>query len=284
MRFGIKLGASIAMAALGMGLAGCPSSEGEGTGGASSASTADGAGGAGGAGQGGTSSVGSTASSSSTSGAGGGEFVDCPSSPINFSSGECDVLNPDCPAGKTCYPVKGSNGNMTTKCINWSGVKTLGAACTANEECAAGLFCGFYCSPPCCPTAGVSDCDCSITGAGFEIQGATIQLCNYLPNCDLFVADSCSKYPGSQCHLQKISEGLATCAPPAVDQMPPMEGKTCGFINDCEAMQTCQNGKCRYNCLVDSFMEHAVAEGGCPDGQKCSVLLQGNNIGVCQPP
>lgn len=283
MNFAIRLGSWVLAASIGAGLVACgTSSSGGGT------STTGTSGGDGGSGQGGAgSSVAVTSSSvssssGSSSGEGGAMFVDCPESPINFSAGECDVLNPTCPDGKACFPVK-EGGFMTTKCITWSGVKGKGAACTTMEECAAGLYCAFYCSPPCCHTEGVSTCDCSVSGAGFGDPKATMWMCNLLPSCNLFVPDTCSKYPGSQCHLQNIAQDLATCAPPSQSQSPPTEGKPCGFINDCGAMQMCQSGVCRYNCLLDSYMSKALEEGGCPDGQTCSTLKAGNNTGVCQP-
>lgn len=247
-------------------------------------SAGSGASSSGAGGQGGGASVSASSSGSGVGGSGGGAFIDCPESPANFAMGECDLLNPDCPPGKACFPVKPlGSSKLTTQCVNWSGVKGPGAACSSNQECAAGLFCAIYCAPPCCHTAGLSTCDCSISINGFEDPAATLWACNYLPICEIFVADSCMKYPGTQCHSQNIGEDLSTCAPPSPVQMPPTEGKSCTFQNDCEAMQTCNNKTCRYNCLIDSFMSKAVGEGGCPGVQKCATVVAGKNVGICVP-
>jgi hypothetical protein len=211
-------------------------------------------------------------------------FVDCPEDPTNFSKGECDILNPDCPLGENCYPVKYPNGETAPTCVKWSGVKGLGVACTQHDECAAGLFCAFFCAPACCRTAGVSDCVCNIQSGNFEDPKATLWTCNYLPACPLFSPDACKDYPGTQCHLQDQDAGLATCAPPSQDQMPPTEGDSCLHVNDCGNMQICHNkAKCRYNCLVNEFMNKAVEEGGCPDGYTCQPVKAGSSLGVCLP-
>jgi hypothetical protein len=211
-------------------------------------------------------------------------FVDCPEDPTNFSKGECDILNPDCPPGENCFPKKYPNGETAPTCVKWSGVKGPGVACTQHEECAAGLFCAFFCAPACCRTAGVSDCTCNIESGNFEDPKATLWACNYLPACTLFVPDSCKDYQGTQCHLQDQDQGLATCAPPSQFQDPPTEGDSCTHVNDCGNMQVCHNKTtCRYNCLVDEFMGKAVEEGGCPANYNCQPLKADSKIGVCLP-
>lgn len=237
--------------------------------------------GSGGAGQGG----GASSSGSVGSGGSGGAFVDCPESPAtNISLGECDLLNPDCPSGKACLPVLpiGST-KMTTKCVAWTGVKGIGAACGVNEECAAGMFCAAnYCSPPCCKVPGMSSCDCSINQSGFPDPKASLWVCNFLPKCELFTADACATHPGSQCHLQNINEDLATCAPPSQNQMPPMEGKDCTFINDCEANQMCRNNVCKYNCTIGAPAGTPKGLGGCDAPATCKEIAPGHTIGVCE--
>jgi len=272
-----KLCAWIGVTALGLGLTACSSVETNSTGGGSTSSS-----GSGGAGQGGAAGV---TTSSASSGAGGGtEFVDCPKSATSFGSGDCDILNPDCSEGKKCFPIKESNGSTTTKCVTWNGVKGLGAKCSFHEECAAGYFCAEFCTPACCPTVGVSDCDCTVKGGGFGDPNDTVWMCNYMPTCDLFVAETCSKYPGWQCHLQKAKEDLSTCSKPSLQQEPMMDGKSCSFLNDCNEMQMCQGGLCRYTCLRDSFETKGPAEGGCPDGQTCKPLQDTQKYGYCSPP
>src|SRR5689334_4949211 len=103
---------------------------------------------------GGGSSSHSSASSSGTGGDTDSGPVQCDSTYSTFPKGECDVLQQDCPPGKTCKPVP-ANGDYTTKCVLASGLKTAGEPCFSDSECDAKLFCvggqlDAKCAAVCC--------------------------------------------------------------------------------------------------------------------------------------
>jgi hypothetical protein len=242
----------------------------------------------GGAGAPGTGGAGGGAGpgSSSSSGMGGGGAPDviltCPEAAFTFENGACDFLNQDCPPDQACVPVDPGNGNLVTKCISWSGVKQTGSPCKSHSECQPGLFCGFYCAPPCCPT---DNKPCPAT-CNFEIpfgNSDTAQICNLAPKCELFTEGACK--PGVHCHFDE-AQGVATCTPLTGNLDEPTEGAACKYLNDCENMQACIGGLCRFNCDITK-QSADDGKGGCPSGQECiqyepKIQLY-PDLGYCQP-
>lgn len=217
-------------------------------------------------------------------GAGGKEILTCEGKVASFdiTTGECDFLNQDCPAGKTCAPFT-FNGNTTTKCLDAPGLKGLGSPCGGNSECQAGLFCGFYCAPPCCPS---DDKPCP-AGCNFTIPfpgGHTANICNLTHSCVLFTANPCED-AGFSCHYD-AKKGAGICTPLTGNLMEPTEGQTCNFLNDCGSTQMCHQNTCRMNCLV-SQSSNPPELGGCPPNRNCIQLNPAPDaypdLGVCLP-
>ncbi|MCK6588274.1 MAG: hypothetical protein HUU21_24140 [Polyangiaceae bacterium] len=242
-----------------------------------SGTSASGTGGAGGE------TAASSSSSTGTGGAGGEDVIlTCPEEAFSFETGSCDFLNQDCPPNQACIPVDPGNGKLTTKCVSWSGVKQTGSPCKTHSECQAGLFCGFYCAPPCCPTDNKPcPATCNFT-VPFDF-GNTASICNLAPQCELFTDNACK--PGVYCHFDG-NQGVATCTPLTNNIEEPTEGKACKFLNDCGDTQACIGNFCRYSCDVTKQTE-AAGKGGCLLGQEC---IQYNppvelypNLGFCQP-
>jgi hypothetical protein len=241
----------------------------------------------GGAGATGTGGAGGGSSSSSATGSGGGGgapdvILTCPEDAFTFQTGTCDFLNQDCPPNQACVPVDPGDGKLVTKCISWSGIKQTGSPCNSHSECQPGLFCGFYCAPPCCPT---DNKPCPGT-CNFEIPfdfGNSASICNLAPQCDLFTDNACKA--GVYCHFDQ-TQGVATCTPLTGNVEEPTEGKTCKFLNDCGDTQACIGGFCRFNCDITK-QSADDGKGGCPLGQDCiqyepKIQLY-PNLGYCQP-
>lgn len=257
--------------ALAAGFVACSSEVETSSAGASSGSTTAGSGGSGGS------------SASSTGGAGGIDVMLTCDQPIaSFKDTQCDFLNQDCPFGEACMPVT-FQGNTTTKCQPWAGVKPFGAPCTLHDECKPGLFCGFYCAPPCCRA---TDDPCMGAGCNFTatFEGAQkADICNLAPQCDLFQPDKCADM--KDCHFDS-KQGIAICTPITGNIPEPTEGVDCTYLNDCGEMQVCQNGKCAFSCDVAKQSE-APGLGGCRPGEKCSQYQPEVKIyptlGICVP-
>lgn len=225
-----------------------------------------------------------SSSSSSSSGTGGKEILTCPVNVATFdiTKGECDFLNQDCPPGKTCEPFT-FNGNTTTKCLDAPGIKGIGVPCGSHNECQSGLFCGFYCSPPCCPDDNKpcpGGCNFTVPFAG----GHTANICTLTQGCVLFTANPCVD-PGFYCHYDS-KKGSGICAPLTGNLMEPTEGQACQFLNDCGSTQFCFQNTCRMSCLVDKAGEPPEM-GGCPPNRYCTQLSDAPPaypmLGVCLP-
>jgi hypothetical protein len=196
----------------------------------------------------------------STSGGGGDVFLTCPVDVATFKNSQCDFLNQDCPAGQACMPVT-FNGNTSTKCVAWSGVKPFGSACKVHTECKAGLFCGFYCAPPCCPldhTPCPATCNFTANFPG----GQTANICNLAKPCTLFTENACKD---AYCRFDSTQD-LPTCTPITGNIPEPTHGLPCMFLNDCGNMQVCVGGTCRQSCDLDKQSEPPEF-GGCPPSQ-----------------
>ncbi|HLM75425.1 MAG TPA: hypothetical protein VK459_22085, partial [Polyangiaceae bacterium] len=188
----------------------------------------------------------------------------------------------DCPPNQGCFPVDSGNGSLVTKCISWSGIKQMGSPCKQHSECQPGLLCGFYCSPPCCPT---TDKPCPGT-CNLEVPfdfGNKASVCNLAPQCPLFTDNMCD--PGVFCRFDQ-PQGVATCTPQVGMLGEGSEGKKCDFLNNCAHMQVCIGSTCRFSCDVNKQSADA-GKGGCPSGQEC---IQYNpkisiyeDLGYCQP-
>ena len=244
---------------------------------ASSTSTGSGSGGAGGAADT-ASAAETTTSSTTTTSATGGAMIACSDAYSNIPAGPCDLLQQDCEPGKSCRPQQ-AVGGYTTKCYSDVGLKGPAEACTADNECQAGLFCiADQCRAICCPEndepCNGGACNLNVSWAGSD---SFTFMCSYSLACVLFTEDACPE--GYECHLEDTQQGLVGCIQPSGQQVE--EGGDCNFLNDCKDMQFCfgQNGEqnvCRYNCDLTT-PEAAPGLGGCPAGQKC---LENINFGI----
>lgn len=196
--------------------------------------------------------------------------------------GDCDLLQQNCPPGKTCVP-----GATKTFCQSGGGLKGAGKTCNlnnGNNECQAGLFCigandiGI-CTRPCCTDnnepCGGGDCNGEV-----NFGNVIVTMCSYSTQCTLFEEGTCAD--GLKCQLVYANQGLAVCTLPA--PMNVAEGQPCQFVNQCGANQVCWASICRYNCLLTGGAVDP-GKGGCPDTQACADLLPeaAGDVGVCQP-
>jgi hypothetical protein len=204
----------------------------------------------------------------------------------NIPTGQCDLLQQDCPPGQSCRPQM-MGGTFTTTCVMASGLKGAATACANTDECEAGLFCvANKCTPVCCADPGSTSCGggtCNLD-LTFTMTTYFMRVCSFLQSCMLFTPGSCPA--GEQCHLTDPMQGLAECIAPSGN--PVMEGATCMYVNDCGESQLCLNemgmGVCRYNCDLTNWQTLQPGLGGCPAGRTCmNVGFMPPNVGACRP-
>lgn len=227
----------------------------------------------------------STSSTTMPSTSSGG--LSCMENYTSIPTGECDLLQQNCPSGSFCVVDK-VNGMVTTKCVpDQGGLKDKGVECTTNSECKGGLNCvDKHCSPFCCPgtnePCGGGTCDVNLS---FDIDKTLFAMtCSYSVSCDLF-AGNCAQ--GSDCHISDASACLAVCDAPSDQAV--AEGGKCMYRNDCGDSQICNknqpdDGVCRFFCKTKS-MGLTPGKGGCPSGQSCKAISGTGcaDLGLCLP-
>jgi hypothetical protein len=196
--------------------------------------------------------------------------IECKGLSTNVPKGDCDALQQDCPLGQSCRPAFVDGGYLTS-CAVSTGLKTAGETCNSISECTDGLFCVLdKCTPVCCRDDN-EPCAGGICNVSAKYGTYNMYFCHYAPTCDLLTPNACAT--GLQCHIEDVSQGLATCGEPSGANAPNLG--SCNFINDCGDMQQCQGattnnpGVCRYYCWLDSAPGTPAGLGGCPDDQTC---------------
>lgn len=195
-----------------------------------------------------------------------------------IKEGPCDLLQQDCPEGRTCKEFQSLNGSWTTHCVTASGLKGEGEKCAADEECLAKLSCAVgRCAPVCCAATN-EPCLGGICNLFIQLDGTNTvnkQVCHYAEACTLLVEDACDK--GFSCHVEDNKQGLATCIDSSGSPAPDLGD--CHFLNDCSDMEHCLGGskskvgKCHFYCYLGQPdpLSPGAALGGCPVGQACTA-------------
>lgn len=237
---------------------------------AGSSSSTSGDGGQGEGGQGGGTGAGGMTSSSGSS----GMPVVC-TDHTNLDETNCGLIKQDCQSpAEMCVP----NGSATT-CVYQTGVKGVGANCTDEKECGAGLTCVFFtCAPYCCPSAAQAFCGSAKCNVNISLGGGgNVWACNLSKACTLFGND-CPE--NQQCRFGDPDQELSLCAPSSNTPVP--EGGSCMFLNDCGANQVCTDNVCHYNCSLPDWDMKEPGAGGCPSLQTCiKAYMNSDTVGIC---
>lgn len=224
-------------------------------------------------GSGGTGGAGAGGATTSSSGSGGAP-IEC-TDHTTLDESKCSLIKQNCDPGEVCIP----NGTATT-CVYETGIKAIGASCSDNKECAAGLFCVFNtCAPICCPSQSAAFCGSAQCNVSIDFGTGTVRACNLSKACTLFEND-CPE--NQQCRLGDPEQELSLCAPSNGSPVP--EGGSCMFLNDCGANQICSDNVCRYSCSLADWQSKEPGQGGCPTmpvAQMCNPVS--TNYGVCAP-
>ena len=185
----------------------------------------------------------------------------------------CSLIKQDCQTpGEICVPA----GSGTT-CLYETGVKGVGAGCSATEECSAGLACVFFtCAPYCCPSQAPAFCGSAKCNVNINVGGGNVFACNLAKACTLFGMD-CPE--NQQCRLGDPDQELSLCAPRSGSM--PAEGEPCQFLNDCGANQICSGTVCRYSCSLADWQSKEPGQGGCPKMPMQTCTAVSANFGVC---
>jgi hypothetical protein len=216
-------------------------------------------------------------------------------------TGPCDLLAQDCPPGSSCKVTSGTTG-ATTVCAPAGGIKTANEDCYGPDECDAKLTCvGLSKNHPgkcvafCCPDGRNLPCNGGICNEQVDFGGGSLAfVCAYGKRCQLLTADTCPA--GYDCHVEAAAgQGVAVCFEPSPTPVP--ELGACHYINDCGNMQDCYGaagnnaGICLYYCALSGPNTGAAPGlGGCPKGETCQTVYQGQTIdtgvdgvGLCIP-
>jgi hypothetical protein len=259
--------------------------------------TASGTGGSGGAG-----GAGGAAGTTTSTGTGGAEpdaGLVCKShSYSTIKAGPCDLLQQDCPQGKTCKELPTGNGSWTTHCVTANGLKGEGEPCAVDDECRAKLTCAAgRCAPVCCQATN-APCLGGICYLFIQLDSSNKvnkQVCHYAKACDLLTTKACDQ--GFSCHVEDNKQGLATCVLPSGANAPDLG--PCHYLNDCGDMEHCIGGspntagQCHFYCYLDQADPGSPGAGlgGCPAGQTCHAMTVDGasfdfnlpNVGLCAP-
>jgi hypothetical protein len=264
---------------------------------ATASSSASGTGGAGGSG--GAGGAPGTTSSTGTGGADADAGLVCKThSYSTIKAGVCDLLQQDCPTGKTCKELKNANNTWTTQCVVANGLKGEGETCGVDDECRAKLTCAAgRCAPVCCGSTN-EPCLGGICNLFIQLDNGNKvnkQVCHYAKACDLLTANACDQ--AFSCHVEDSKQGLATCVQPSGANAPDLGA--CHYLNDCGDMEHCLDGspnkagKCHFYCGLEQAdpSSPGAGLGGCPSGQTCHALEVDGvpfdfnlpTIGLCAP-
>ncbi len=237
----------------------------------------------------------------------GGSVVDagpilCLATSTNIAkTGPCNLIDQDCPPGKTCQPAEDGT-QVTTSCITATGLKAAGETCYTGDECDAKLMCiglsashSGQCVAFCCNDSSNAPCNGGLCNEKVTFGGGNFAyMCSYGQRCQLLTADACPA--GFDCHVEPAAgQGVAVCLAPSPTEVGALG--TCHYINDCPSMIDCYglsssaSGTCLYYCaLSGSTMNAAPGLGGCPNGETCQSTYQGQSvntgvsgIGLCIP-
>ena len=215
-----------------------------------------------------------------------------------IKGGPCDLLQQNCPEGRTCKEFQ-SGGSWTTHCLLATGLKGEGQKCAADQECLAKLTCAAgRCAPVCCAATN-APCLGGICDLFIQLDSTNKvnkQVCHYAKACTLLTKDACDQ--GFSCHVEDNKQGLATCIIESSDS-PVADLGACHYLNDCGDMAHClggtaaKAGKCHFYCYLDQAdpLSPGAALGGCPVGQTCqpsnvdglTFELGLPNVGLCAP-
>ena len=210
-----------------------------------------------------------------------------------IKDGPCDLLQQDCPEGRTCKEFPSVSGGWTTHCFLATGLKGEGQKCAADAECLAKLTCAAgRCTPVCCAATN-APCLGGLCNLLIQLDNTNMsnkRVCHYAKACALLTEDACDQ--GFGCHVEDSQQGLATCIiKPNGDPVPDLGA--CKFLNDCNDMEHCVGGRCHFYCYLDQPdpLSPGAALGGCPVGQICQASKVDGvpfnfgipNIGLCAP-
>lgn len=236
-------------------------------------------------------------------GSGGGDTPMCaPGTATNITGSACDLVAQDCAPPLTCAEVETADGSgYETKCdAKGTGTEKIGEQCQSNTECEPGLRCMMSkCSRPCCPEqkdaicGAEGQCQTSFCPTG-DCSGPFFKFCTFPCTPWSPTDNNCGEGPASDCHL--TPGGLACSIPDSY--VPPTEGATCTYNNECQDSQSCwyaapgdPMGVCRWLCKLYDGNDAPTAgtvggnpgEGGCAAGTTCQMVTFVPWLGVCLP-
>jgi hypothetical protein len=160
---------------------------------------------------------------------------------------ECDLLDTaSCGTGEGCvFALATPSAEQPEPCCMPIGTGRNGAACSARDDCAAGLDCtardgGGECRGYCCAWNTALGCPagefCGIAISDARGELTDVFLCDACDDCDVRDPQACGADHG--CYLLP---GLGTCRAclPAGERVP---GEVCSLSTDCRPGSACVRG------------------------------------------
>jgi hypothetical protein len=206
---------------------------------------------------------------------------DPPDGEAACAAGDCNYqTQAGCTEAQACRPQFNATDVEVHPGCEAAGTAMSGEACTAQGDCARGLYCaGGVCRKLCCGgdwtacDAGESCIRSLEVRAGGQVISADADLCFPVGTCDPLDGSGCEDDPSRECKIVDPT-GAVACAPRSDADL----GDSCAPPNVCKQGMTCVGGYCVHLCR---FLECAEPACGKGEGSCVRFLRDPEGIGEC---
>jgi hypothetical protein len=206
---------------------------------------------------------------------------DPPDGAAACAAGDCNYqTQAGCPEAEACRPQFNATDVEVHPGCEAAGTAMSGEACTAQGDCARGLYCAAgVCRKLCCGRDWTG-CDSGESclrnlevRAGGQVISADVDLCFPVGTCDPLDGTGCEDEPSRECKIVDPT-GAVACAPRSDAEL----GDSCAPPNVCKQGMTCVGGYCIKLCR---FLECADPACGPDEGTCVHFLRDPEGIGEC---
>jgi len=184
------------------------------------------------------------------------------------ASGGCNYqTQAGCPTAQACRPQFNATDPEVHPGCEASGNAQSGDGCTAQTDCARGLYCALGACHKLCCGADWTACDPGEScirsvdvRAGGQVIAAGASLCFPINTCDPLDSTSCADEPTRECKIVDPT-GAVACAPRTSAGL----GDACAPTNACKQGLSCVGGHCIALCRFEECGSPACAtdQGSC---------------------
>jgi len=191
-----------------------------------------------------------------------------PDGPAACATGDCNYQTQDgCADDQACRPQFNTTDPEVHPGCEPAGSAASGEACSAQGDCARGLYCAAGACHKLCCGADWTACDAGEScirsldvRASGQVLPAEAGLCFAVGTCDLFDPKSCADDPSRECKIVDPT-GAVACAPRSNAAL----GDACTPPTVCQQGLNCVGGFCIKLCQFKQCGDPACAadEGDC---------------------